>query len=77
MLTYGDVAACVGKLGANRAVGSAVGTNPVEYIIPCHRVILKSGAFGEYRWGSIRKHALLAWELARGADTRKGFERQI
>jgi AraC family transcriptional regulator of adaptative response/methylated-DNA-[protein]-cysteine methyltransferase len=48
-----------------RAVGNAVGANPVAYLIPCHRVIRKSGVFGNYRWGSARKAALLAWEAAR------------
>ena len=64
-LSYGDVAAAVGAPGAARAVGSAVARNPVAFLIPCHRVIRKTGAFGEYRWGAARKKALLAWEAAR------------
>lgn len=64
-LSYGDVAVAVGAPGATRAVGSAVARNPVAFLIPCHRVIRKSGAFGEYRWGAARKQAMLAWEAAR------------
>lgn len=62
--TYGDIARAVGNAGAARAVGSAVGANPIAYLIPCHRVIRQSGAFGDYRWGSTRKQALLGWEAA-------------
>ena len=51
---------------AVRAVGSAVGANPVAYIIPCHRVIRRDAIIGEYRWGTIRKKALLGWEKAQG-----------
>ena len=47
-----------------RAVGAAVGQNPIAYLIPCHRVLRKSGVFGDYHWGSARKKALLAWESA-------------
>lgn len=65
--TYGDVAAAVGRPRAVRAVASAVGRNPVAYVIPCHRVLRKVGGFGEYRWGAPRKRAILAWEAARGA----------
>lgn len=63
--TYQAVAAAVGSPGAVRAVGSATASNPVAYLIPCHRVIRKSGAFGEYRWGAERKRAMLGWEAAR------------
>jgi AraC family transcriptional regulator of adaptative response/methylated-DNA-[protein]-cysteine methyltransferase len=45
-----------------RAVGSAVGANPVGYLIPCHHVLRKSGALGGYHWGEDRKRAMLAWE---------------
>jgi AraC family transcriptional regulator of adaptative response/methylated-DNA-[protein]-cysteine methyltransferase len=45
-------------------VGSAVGTNPIAYLIPCHRVIRSSGAFGNYRYGTVRKKAILLWEQA-------------
>ena len=64
--TYQDLAQAVGQPTAVRAVASAVARNPVAWLIPCHRVIRKTGAFGEYRWGEARKRAMLAWEAARG-----------
>ncbi len=64
-LAYGDVAGLAGTPGANRAVGSAVSQNPIAYLIPCHRVIQSTGAFGSYRWGAPRKMAMLAKERAR------------
>lgn len=63
--TYGDLAAAIGRPSAARAVGQAVGANPVACLIPCHRVIRTIGALGGYRWGAQRKRALLAWEAAR------------
>ena len=63
--TYEDVATAIGAPTAVRAVGSAVGANPVSYLIPCHRVIRKTGAFGNYGGGIARKRAMLAWERAR------------
>jgi AraC family transcriptional regulator of adaptative response/methylated-DNA-[protein]-cysteine methyltransferase len=62
--TYGAIAAAVGAPGAARAVGAAVGQNPVAWLIPCHRVIRKTGILGEYRWGAVRKKAMLGWEAA-------------
>lgn len=62
--SYGMVARLVGDAKASRAVGTAVGRNPIGYLIPCHRVIRQSGGFGQYRWGSTRKKAILAWEAA-------------
>lgn len=62
--TYGDIAAAIGTPGAARAVGSAIGQNPVAWLIPCHRVIRKTGILGEYRWGAMRKKAMLGWEAA-------------
>ncbi len=62
--TYAAVAEAVGQPAASRAVGSAVGANPVAYLIPCHRVIRKTGAIKDYRWGSTRKKAILGWEAA-------------
>jgi len=62
--SYQDVARAIGQPTAVRAVGSAVGANPIGYLIPCHRVIRKSGVVQDYRWGPIRKKALLAWESA-------------
>ncbi|TLU96945.1 methylated-DNA--[protein]-cysteine S-methyltransferase [Dyadobacter sediminis] len=63
--TYQQIARSIGVPGAVRAVGTAVGDNPVAYLIPCHRVIRKEGILGEYRWGSLRKKALIGWEAAR------------
>lgn len=63
-LTYGDIARKVGLPAAARAVGGAVGSNPVALIIPCHRVIRETGVFGNYRWGEMRKKLLLGWEAA-------------
>ncbi len=64
VVSYKDLARRVGRPTASRAVGSAVGQNPMAYLIPCHRVIRSTGVFGEYRWGSVRKKALLGWEAA-------------
>lgn len=60
--SYGDVAAAIGRPTASRAVGGAVGSNPVSVLIPCHRVIRASGIIHNYRWGPTKKQALLAWE---------------
>ena len=65
LASYGDVAAAVGAPEASRAVGTAVGANPVALLIPCHRVIRQSGAVGGYRWGAPRKQAIIGWEAAR------------
>jgi len=62
--SYGQVAEAIGSPRAARAVGTAIGDNPVAVLIPCHRVIRQSGALGEYHWGSVRKHTLLTWEAA-------------
>jgi AraC family transcriptional regulator of adaptative response/methylated-DNA-[protein]-cysteine methyltransferase len=62
LVSYGDLAAVLEKPTAARAVGTAVGQNPVAYLIPCHRVIRGTGAVGGYRWGHLRKRAILAWE---------------
>ena len=67
--TYSDIAGAVGNPRAVRAVGTAVGRNPISFLIPCHRAIQKSGGLGGYHWGLPVKRALLAWESAR-ADTR-------
>lgn len=66
-VSYSDIAAAIGHAGADRAVGSAVGRNPIAYLIPCHRVLRRSGAIGSYRWGTARKRAMLAWEAATSA----------
>lgn len=67
LTTYGRLARAIGRPGGARAVGSAVAKNPLAYVIPCHRVIRQSGHFGQYRWGSDRKKAILGWEASRGA----------
>ncbi len=64
VVSYQDVARAIGNAGAVRAVGRAVGGNPIALLIPCHRVILKSGAIHNYRWGWARKRAILALEQA-------------
>lgn len=63
--SYGQIAEGLGKPGASRAVGGALARNPVAYLIPCHRVIRSIGVTGEYRWGRLRKRALIGWEAAR------------
>lgn len=63
-LSYEDVAVHLGVPGAARAVGLAAARNRVGFLIPCHRVIRKTGNFGDYRWGGARKKAILAWEAA-------------
>jgi AraC family transcriptional regulator, regulatory protein of adaptative response / methylated-DNA-[protein]-cysteine methyltransferase len=63
--TYGEIARAIGHPGAVRAVGTAVGRNPVSWLIPCHRALRKSGGLGGYHWGLPVKRALLAWEAAR------------
>jgi len=66
--TYSDIAQAIGNPFAARAVGTAVGRNPVSWLIPCHRALRKSGGLGGYHWGLGVKRAMLAWEGAR-ADT--------
>jgi AraC family transcriptional regulator of adaptative response/methylated-DNA-[protein]-cysteine methyltransferase len=65
LVSYEQLAAAAGKPEAVRAVAGAVARNQVAFVIPCHRVIRKLGAFGGYRWGSERKRAMLGWEAAR------------
>jgi len=60
--TYGSLAEKIGNAGASRAVGTAIGNNPVAFLIPCHRVIQSSGNMGGYRWGSDRKQMIIGWE---------------
>ncbi|WP_190810706.1 methylated-DNA--[protein]-cysteine S-methyltransferase [Flagellimonas sp. S3867] len=62
--TYGKIAKMIERPKASRAVGTAIGSNPVAYLIPCHRVIQSSGNFGGYRWDSNRKTAIIGWEAA-------------
>lgn len=63
--TYARVAEAIGYPTASRAVGTAVGDNPVAYLIPCHRVIRSTGVLGDYHWGKARKAAMVGWEAAR------------
>jgi AraC family transcriptional regulator of adaptative response/methylated-DNA-[protein]-cysteine methyltransferase len=63
--SYGKVADTANAERAYQAVGTAVGRNPVAFLIPCHRVIKSNGEFGEYHWGSTRKMAMIGWEAAR------------
>ncbi|MDO7847686.1 methylated-DNA--[protein]-cysteine S-methyltransferase [Hymenobacter sp. M29] len=62
--SYAQLAAAAGQGEAVRAAGTAIGANPVAYLIPCHRVIRGTGELGQYRWGATRKAALLGWEAA-------------
>ena len=64
-VTYGDVARAIDRPDAVRAVASAVGRNPVSWLIPCHRVLRSTGALGGYHWGLDRKRVMLTWEAAR------------
>ncbi|HET6255711.1 MAG TPA: methylated-DNA--[protein]-cysteine S-methyltransferase [Puia sp.] len=69
LTTYKDIAGRLGNPQASRAVGSAVGDNPVAFLIPCHRVIQSTGIIGEYHWGTTRKTAMIGWEAARTTKT--------
>ncbi len=64
LTTYGNVARQIQVPNASRAVGTAIGDNPVAFLIPCHRIIQSTGVFGGYHWGSIRKTAIIGWEAA-------------
>jgi AraC family transcriptional regulator of adaptative response/methylated-DNA-[protein]-cysteine methyltransferase len=64
LCSYSQIAHAVGTPSASRAVGRALAVNPVAFLIPCHRVIRKVGTSGDYRWGDIRKKALIGWEAA-------------
>ena len=63
--TYADIAGAIGHPTAHRAVGTAVGRNPISFLIPCHRAMRRDGGLGGYHWGLPRKRAMLAWEAAR------------
>lgn len=65
LTTYGNIAQQIEKPSAARAVGSAIGDNPVAFLIPCHRVIQSNGILGQYHWGSPRKAAIIGWEAAK------------
>jgi AraC family transcriptional regulator, regulatory protein of adaptative response / methylated-DNA-[protein]-cysteine methyltransferase len=65
LCTYRTIAKKINNPNALRAVGSAIGQNPIAYIIPCHRVIQSAGTFGNYHWGATRKSAIIGWEAAK------------
>ncbi|MNT75939.1 Methylated-DNA--protein-cysteine methyltransferase [compost metagenome] len=65
LATYGNLAKQLQNPNASRAVGTAIGDNPVAFLIPCHRVIQSSGALGGYHWGLNRKTAMIGWEAAK------------
>ncbi|MDX2155304.1 MAG: bifunctional helix-turn-helix domain-containing protein/methylated-DNA--[protein]-cysteine S-methyltransferase [Hyphomicrobiaceae bacterium] len=64
-VTYADIARHLGQPTASRAVGSAVGRNPISFVVPCHRVLRGDGNLGGYHWGLTRKRALIGWETGR------------
>ncbi|WP_339863665.1 methylated-DNA--[protein]-cysteine S-methyltransferase [uncultured Algoriphagus sp.] len=64
LTTYGSIAEEIEKPKASRAIGTAIGSNPVAFLIPCHRVIQSSGKIGGYMWGNTRKSAIIGWEAA-------------
>jgi len=65
--TYSDIARHLGKPKAARAVGGAVGRNPISFVVPCHRVLGRSGALTGYHWGLVRKQAIIGWEAGQKA----------
>lgn len=69
LTNYAGIAKLIEKESAHRAVGTAIGKNPIAYLIPCHRVIKSVGKIGEYRWGSQRKKAMIGWEQAKNDST--------
>lgn len=66
--TYSAIAKNIDRPKASRAVGTAIGNNPVAFLIPCHRVIQSSGHLGGYMWGETRKSAIIGWEASKAAD---------
>ncbi len=65
LVTYGAIATAIENPKASRAVGAAIGDNPIAYLIPCHRVIQSTGIFGGYMWGAKRKTTIIGWEAVR------------
>lgn len=72
LATYGTIAEQLGNPNASRAVGTAIGSNPVAFLIPYHRVIQSTGIFGGYMWGNTRKTAIIGWE---GANIEKDSDK--
>ena len=68
LVTYGDIARAIGAPASARAVGNAVGANPISYLVPCHRVVRGTGELNQYHWGRARKLALIGWEQAQAAS---------
>ena len=66
LVSYNQLGATIGCPRGSRAIGNALAANPLAYLIPCHRVIRQTGAFNDYRWGTERKLAIIAWEASRG-----------
>ncbi len=64
-VTYSKVASDIGQPTASRAVGAAIGRNPISFVVPCHRALGKSGALTGYHWGLTRKRAMLGWEAGK------------
>jgi AraC family transcriptional regulator, regulatory protein of adaptative response / methylated-DNA-[protein]-cysteine methyltransferase len=77
LTTYGRLARQIGQPSAARAVGSAVGSNPIAWLIPCHRVIRESGELSHYRWGDTRKAVMLGWEAARHPQGEEDLRQNI
>jgi AraC family transcriptional regulator of adaptative response/methylated-DNA-[protein]-cysteine methyltransferase len=71
LTSYGRLAGAIDKPAAARAVGTAVGQNPLAYLIPCHRAIRETGVIGDYHWGPVRKRAMIAWE---SSQTNSGWQ---
>ena len=72
-VSYTDIARHIGAPSASRAVGSAVGRNPISFVVPCHRVLRGDGSLGGYHWGLTRKRALIGWETGRVAGGAKSW----
>jgi AraC family transcriptional regulator of adaptative response/methylated-DNA-[protein]-cysteine methyltransferase len=77
LVSYSHLATILNQPSAARAVGSAVGQNALAYLIPCHRVIRETGVIGHYRWGPVRKRALIAWECTARAPGEERNARNI
>ena len=75
--TYSDIARKVGTAKASRAVGAAVGKNPISFVVPCHRVLGKSGKLTGYHWGITRKCAMLGWEAGRVGARRSATDGDV
>lgn len=77
LISYGDLAKQIDKPKASRAAGTAIGSNPVAFLIPCHRVIQASGNMGGYMWGSTRKLAINGWEAAKAGPYSRLLSAQL